>query len=910
MASSGKRARLAPQLVKAPFGPVDPPVDLEAAKKGWGRPDVPQINQQQDAMTFQQVEVDQYYSQPDSRFHPPGTRGEQPVIRLFGVTDNGNSVAVHVHGFQPYFYVPASKYALDDLALFSRELEKEVQKRVKGMGGDQSKCVANVEIQKKQSMMHFQREEPQPFLKVTLTCPHMVTKTRQIFHDLGTQTYESNVQFPLRFMIDHDIGGGQWVSVKAGKYQLRERNTVTRCQIELDCHHECIEAHSPLEGDWGRIAPMRVLSFDIECYAKKGFPEPEKDPIITIATTVTVQGEAHPTISNVMQLGSCDPIAGNEVQAFENESDLLRAWRELVTESDPDVITGYNINNFDIPYILDRATALKMDDFPFLSRVRASRTKTKNTTFSSKAQGTRESKEVEGCEGRVIFDMMQAIQRDQKLSSYSLNSVASEFLGDQKEDVQYNMISVLQEGNAESRRKLASYCLKDALLPQQLFDKLMYMYNYVEMARVTGVPISFLLGRGQMIKVMSQLMRKGRQQDLVLPNRERTADAGQLGGNEYEGATVLDAISGFYQDPIATLDFASLYPSIMQAHNLCYTTLVRKEDIQHLSEDEYSTTPKNHVFVKPSVRKGVLPAILDELLNARKRAKADLKKATDPLERAVLDGRQLALKVSANSVYGFTGATVGQMPCLEISESVTSYGRQMIDHTKAMVERDYSIANGFKYDAKVVYGDTDSVFVNFGPWPVAEAMKIGEEASERVSKTFLAPIKLEFEKVYCPLLLITKKRYAGLKYLDPDKPPKMDTTGVETVRRDNCEFVRQTMTVALDLILLEGKTKEAEEYVKFRVSQLLQDKLDLSQLIVTKGYTKKAEDYENKQGHIELAMKMMKRDPLTAPTVGDRIPYVCPSLMSWPLVFLMCDERVCVVLAGDRARSERGQPLR
>lgn len=158
------------------------------------------------------------------------------------------------------------------------------------------------------------------------------------------------------------------------------------------------------------------------------------------------------------------------------------------------------------------------------------------------------------------------------------------------------------------------------------------------------------------------------------------------------------------------------------------------------------------MFVKPHVRKGVLPAILDELLGARKRAKADLKKATDPLQRAVLDGRQLALKISANSVYGFTGATVGQMPCLEISESVTGYGRQMIDHTKTMVERDYSIKNGFKYDAEVIYGDTDSVFVNFGPWSVNEAMKIGEEASELVSKTFLTPIKLEFEKVYAPLL--------------------------------------------------------------------------------------------------------------------------------------------------------------
>ena len=118
-------------------------------------------------------------------------------------------------------------------------------------------------------------------------------------------------------------------------------------------------------------------------------------------------------------------------------------------------------------------------------------------------------------------------------------------------------------------------------------------------------------------------------------------------------------------------------------------------------------------FVKSSVQKGLLPQILQELLGARKRAKADLKKATDPFERAVLDGRQLALKVSANSVYGFTGATVGKMCCLAISSSTTGYGRQMIETTKTVVEGHYTKANGYEEDCHVVYGDTDSVMVNF-----------------------------------------------------------------------------------------------------------------------------------------------------------------------------------------------------
>jgi DNA polymerase delta subunit 1 len=131
------------------------------------------------------------------------------------------------------------------------------------------------------------------------------------------------------------------------------------------------------------------------------------------------------------------------------------------------------------------------------------------------------------------------------------------------------------------------------------------------------------------------------------------------------------------------------------------------------------------LFVKPSVRKGLLPTILEDLLSARKRAKNDLKKETDSFKRAVLDGRQLALKISANSVYGFTGALIGKLPLLAISSSVTAYGREMIEATKTYVEDKYTIQNGYEHDAKVVYGDTDSVMVKFGPSDVAKAMDLG-----------------------------------------------------------------------------------------------------------------------------------------------------------------------------------------
>ena len=164
----------------------------------------------------------------------------------------------------------------------------------------------------------------------------------------------------------------------------------------------------------------------------------------------------------------------------------------------------------------------------------------------------------------IQLDLLTAIQRDHKLSSYSLNAVSAHFLGEQKEDVHHSIISDLQNGTSETRRRLAVYCLKDAYLPQRLLDKLMLMYNHVEMARVTGVPMSYLLARGQSVKVFSQILRKARARSLVVPGKggSRGAGGGAGGGGggpdsgTYEGATVLEAKQGFYRTPVATLDFA------------------------------------------------------------------------------------------------------------------------------------------------------------------------------------------------------------------------------------------------------------------------------------------------------------------------------------------------------------------
>ncbi|KAK8542673.1 hypothetical protein V6N13_136771 [Hibiscus sabdariffa] len=844
----------------------------------WARPPLSDAYiSQSRSIVFQQLEID-YVIGESHKGLLPDTSGPAAIIRIFGVTGEGHSVCCLVHGFEPYFYINCPPgMGPDDISHFHQTLEARMKEKNKN--SKVPKFVQRIELVQKRSIMYYQQQKSQSFLKIVVALPTMVASCRGIL-DRGIQidglgmksfmTYESNVLFALRFMIDCNIVGGNWIETPVGKYKKTSRN-MSCCQLEFDCLYSDLISHAP-EGEFSKMAPFRILSFDIECAGRKGhFPEPTHDPVIQVANLVTLQGEDQPFIRNVMTLKSCSPIVGVDVMSFDTEKEVFLAWREFIREVDPDIIIGYNICKFDLPYLIERAQTLGIAEFPLLGRIRNSRVRVKDTTFSSRQYGTRESKEVT-VEGRVQFDLLQAMQRDYKLSSYSLNSVSAHFLSEQKEDVHHSIISDLQNGNAETRRRLAVYCLKDAYLPQRLLDKLMYVYNYVEMARVTGVPISFLLSRGQSIKVLSQLLRKSKQKNLVIPNVKQ---AGSEQGT-YEGATVLEAKAGFYEKPIATLDFASLYPSIMMAYNLCYCTLVTPEDVRKLNlpPECVNRTPSGETFVKPNLQKGILPEILEELLAARKRAKADLKEAKDPLEKAVLDGRQLALKVSANSVYGFTGATVGQLPCLEISSSVTSYGRQMIEHTKKLVEDKFTVLGGYEHNAEVIYGDTDSVMVQFGVSDVEAAMNLGREAAEHISGTFTKPIKLEFEKVYYPYLLISKKRYAGLFWTNPKKYDKMDTKGIETVRRDNCLLVKNLVNECLHKILIDRDIPGAVQYVKSTISDLLMNRMDLSLLVITKGLTKTGDDYEVKAAHVELAERMRKRDAATAPNVGDRVPYV------------------------------------
>ncbi|WUR02821.1 DNA polymerase delta catalytic subunit (DPOD) [Vairimorpha necatrix] len=784
-----------------------------------------------------------------------GLNTGEPIIKIFGTTKDGKPIQVLVRDFLPYLYIQP----VGDLNIYEDQIKQAIDKlNLKGR-------LVQVDTAMKYPLYGYS-EKKSLFFKLTFNTPAVFYQLKTLLEEgirIGNNNvrfklFESNFPFVLRFMVDMNIVGMQYLKIK-------HYNTLTETPLVLSCSYKDV---IPLEikGEFVKLPRFKILSIDIETVSldKISFPISSKDPIIQIGNTVSYSDEHDKIEQTIFCLKDTAPIPGAQVKSFKTEKDLLISWREYFLKEDPDIILGYNLKQFDIPYILDRGEIFFIEDFAKLGRTDKN-SKVKNTVFSSRQIGNLNTTEID-IEGRIIFDLMQIIRREHKLRSYSLNSVSLHFLQEQKEDVPHHSMHDLQEGTRDTRKRIASYCLKDTLLPLRLFNKLNMLINFTELSRVTGVPVDYFSSRGVSIKVLTLIYRAAAQNDYLVPVLNVSENE-----STFEGGFVMDPLRGFYPQPIAVLDFSSLYPSIMISRNLCYSTLLTKEQYEKYGGIK---TPTNNYFADVKLREGLLPKVLTNLLASRKATKKEMNLEEDPVIKSCLSARQLAIKTCANSIYGFTGASIGKLPCIEISQSTTSFGREMIAFTKNIIETTYSKSKGFSHDTEVIYGDTDSVMINFRESDMKKVFEMAKEIADYVTTKFIKPVALEFEKVYYPYLLINKKRYAGLIYTNPDKSSKIDTKGIETVRRDNCNLVKEVIETCLNKILFEKDVEGAKSYVKKIVQDLYQGKIDLSQLVISKAITKSGEKYASKQAHVELAEKMKKRGDESAGALGNRVGYI------------------------------------
>jgi len=689
------------------------------------------------------------------------------------------------------------------------------------------------------------------------------------------------------------------------------------------------------------ICPQVCLSFDgeMETGLRMDFPRPDAQRVLQLCCAVfdpVVDPKCERAVRRAFILDGPDaggvalpPGSGwkaSEVFVFASETTLLQAFAGWVLSLQPDMITGWNIEGFDLWYLLERCKGMSLACMKNLCRWPSSEMRAAERTFQSSAHGMHYFKEVTG-EGVWVWDLFQAFKRSTsyKLRGYSLEAVSNTFLGDRKDDVSYSEINTLQL-SPEGRFKLMRYCMKDAILPARLIGKLTMLVENIELARATGVPIDMICRRGLQIRLQSLLYRSAkaskpvRQLFYTRTKRDRARSSGS-----YEGAYVYPPVLGYHDVPVVTLDFKSLYPSIMVTKNMCISTLIpgralaerkRKHGIPEKGgvwELERNAMPGGKedqpVFLRDTVMPGLVPAILQDFLSRRKRVKveaAEAEKAGKDSLAAILDKRQLCLKLNCNSIYGVFGAMTSFTECPEIAAGTTATGRDMTLETKRLVEDKFTRANGYPFDATIVYGDTDSVFVRLSrEVSIQESAQFGQEMARHVTRHFQDKygkrpgniIELEFEKSFSKIIFFAKKRYVGWKWelkFDADagrkimkRKPLPEASGMETERRDSCLLVSHGVRDVLSLLLSDTRTgkealRDVRRYMWDAMIQPLHDgAVPWNLLIQSKQFRKRPEQYREKglapPVHIQLAEKLDKRLGEGANGTyqpGDRVQYV------------------------------------
>jgi DNA polymerase delta subunit 1 len=420
------------------------------------------------------------------------------------------------------------------------------------------------------------------------------------------------------------------------------------------------------------------------------------------------------------------------------------------------------------------------------------------------------------------------------------------------------------------------------------------------MADVCKTPLDYVLRRGQGIKIFSAVVYYASQRNQIIQTQTGGYSEDDAG---YEGAVVISPKIGMYLDqPIAVLDYNSLYPTNMISYNISPDTLVCErvfdleghklshqgftmEQMRALQEQgyilddiEYDNKDNDVVlsrtkctYLQPKSDQpltiGVLPKTLDIMLKKRKEFKTKMEDpAYDEGQRAVYNGLQLAYKVIANSIYGQAGSRTSPIRKMCVAASTTAAGRKQLYYAKEIVERDFN--------AEVIYGDTDSIFIKFPSKDLTECIQLGIQAGKRITELCRKPYKIAYEKTLFPFILFCRKRYVGMLYEeDSNAKPKRKEMGIVLKRRDNAPIVKDVFGGALDILLKERNVKKAQGFVNEMLLKVLENKIPLDKFIVTKSLR---DDYKSPDqiAHRVLADRMAKRDPGTAPKVGDRIPYI------------------------------------
>ena len=585
-----------------------------------------------------------------------------------------------------------------------------------------------------------------------------------------------------------------------------------------------------------------------------------------------------------------------EVKFCNSEFDLIIEFSLFIRNLDPDILVGYEVQNSSWGYLLKRGTILEIDKMAQIcSRIPMSG----ESHFDKErdAFGADEMSEV-NLVGRLVLNMWRILKSESNLRSSDFHVVYHEVMKKRIPVFKYKDLTSWFNPLSHSLSAKLAYKTFDHLHTRcignlEMLLKLDLVTRTSEMSRLFGILFFEVLTRGTQFRVESMLIRSAKARNFVCasPSIQQRA---RMRAPEHI-PLVLEPESRFYADPVLVLDFQSLYPSMMIAYNYCYSTCLGR--IEHLKDETNSIfqlgtlpyfvpasrvrklikkekvhiAPNGVVYVDTSVRKGLICQMVEDILNTRVMVKRFMKNyKKDPVLYKMLDARQLGLKLIANTTYGYTGASFsGRMPCVEIADSIVRKARETLEKSIDFVN------NYSKWKAEVVYGDTDSMFVRLPGASRETAFKVGHEISDSITQMHPKPVKLKFEKVYQPCVLITKKRYVGYSYETLEqREPVFDAKGIETVRRDNCPVVGKVLEKSLRLLFDCKDLSVVKDYVQRQLNKISHGRVPLNDFVFAKEF--RGRDRYKPEAHIaalKIADKRLAVDPMAEPLRGDRVPY-------------------------------------
>lgn len=576
-----------------------------------------------------------------------------------------------------------------------------------------------------------------------------------------------------------------------------------------------------------------------------------------------------------------------EIHEETSELDLMIRIVEIVRGHDPDILTGYEVHGSSWGYLIERARQkYDYDLSDELSRVKTQ--SHKRIGKDNDKWGFNNTATIR-VTGRHVINIWRAMRSELNLLQYTMENVVFHLLHRRIPHFTWSDLTRWYEnGKPHDIGKVISYYLSRVRLDLDILEKNELIARTSEQARILGVDFFSVFSRGSQFKVESLMFRIAKPENFLLVSPSRKQIGGQ---NALECLPlVMEPQSAFYNGPMLVLDFQSLYPSVMIAYNYCYSTCLgrvvnwrgankmgftefkREQRLMELLKDHINIAPNGIMYTKPEIRKSLLAKMLGEILETRVMVKAGMKINNDdkPLHR-LLNNRQLALKLIANVTYGYTSASYsGRMPCSEIADSIVQTGRETLEKAIALI---HSVE---RWGAEVVYGDTDSLFVYLKGRTKNQAFDIGQEIAETITNMNPRPIKLKFEKVYFPCVLVAKKRYVGFKYESRDqKEPIFDAKGIETVRRDGTPAEQMIEEKALKILFRTSDLSQVKDYFQKQCEKIMKGSVSIQDFCFAREV--KLGTYSSKgpppPGAL-ISTKRMLLDARAEPQYGERIRYV------------------------------------